>query len=64
MIYKIVLKGLMPGAETWNVHTAFLSASASDDIDGMILSHIYEWRSKAGFYKVKYVSKEVIQCDN
>ena len=64
MIYKIVLKGLMPGSEVWEQHAAFLNALPSDDIDGMILSHIYEWRSKAGYYKVKYMSKEVIQCDN
>ena len=64
MIYKIVLKGLMSGSEVWEVHTAYITAQPCDDIDGMILSHIYEWRSKAGYYKVKYVSKEVIQCDN
>lgn len=54
----------MPGGEVWEQHTAFINALPSDDIDGMILAHIYEWRSTAGYYKVKYMSKEVIPCDN
>lgn len=64
MIYKIVLKGLIHGKEQWEQHTAFLTAGGNDDIDGMIIAHIYEWRLRAGYYKVKYISKEVIPCDN
>lgn len=64
MIYKIVLKGLKPGAEIFEQHTAYIKALPDDDIDGKIMAHIYEWRSSHGYYKVKYVSKEVISCDN
>lgn len=59
MIYKIVLKGLKPNAEEYEVHTAFIT-SVNNDIDGTVLAYMYEWRLKNGYHKVRYISNEVI----
>lgn len=62
-IVKIVLKGIKPQSPEYEMHIAYLS-NLTDDIDAKITAYIYEWRNKNGYYKTKYISKEVISCDN
>ncbi|EAR2661107.1 hypothetical protein SEPL_380 [Salmonella phage SE_PL] len=64
MIVQVTLKGLKPGEDDYETHVATISGLTMDEIDGNILSYIYEWRNANGYYKMKYIHKEVISCDN
>lgn len=61
---RVTLKGLKPNEDNYETHHAEITGLTDDDLDGNILSYIYEWRSLNGYYKVKYTNKEVISCDN
>lgn len=64
MNVRVTLKGLKPGEDDYETHITIISGLTMDEIDTNILSYIYDWRLINGYYKVKYINKEVISCDN
>lgn len=61
MIYKIVLKGLKPNTDSYESKEIYLTVLSYEDIDMMVNDLIYSIRNTEKYYKIKYVSKELIR---
>lgn len=59
--YKILLKGLKFNEEVYESIELIVSGETEDEVDANITSLIYETRLEHMFYKMKYVSKDLIQ---
>jgi len=60
----ITLKGLKPDADEYETHVTSITGEDMIDVDANITAYIYEWRNKYGFYKMKYINKRILPCDN
>lgn len=61
MIYKIVLKGLKPNTDSYESKEIYLTVLSYENIDMMVNDLIYSIRNIEKYYKIKYVSKEIVR---
>lgn len=59
--YKILLKGLKFEDDEYQNIELIITGETDEEVDANITSAIYETRHKNMFYKMKYVSKDLIQ---
>lgn len=61
MIYLIVLKGLKPNTDSYETKEIYIQVLPHEDIDTLVNDMIYSIRNTEKYYKIRYLSKEIIR---
>lgn len=61
LTYKIILKGLKFGEDSFETIELFIHGDSEQHVDTLINEAIYEVRLNNLYYKMKYVSKVLVQ---